>query len=136
MKDLSDKGRHGDFVFYWQGIGNAGNKCLLVLISAPKLQIVLTQYLNLWRNVCSFKWLNFSHCLAFNITPIRPCIENNDLYFNMKNYTFELLERFKFTSEVSRVVPLPNTKRKERVLEAFCSVRKFFCLYLQFRFDN
>ena len=38
MKDLSDKGRHGDFVFYWQEIGKAGNKCLLVLISAPKLQ--------------------------------------------------------------------------------------------------
>ena len=30
LKDLSDKGRHGDCVFHWQGIGNARQEFLAV----------------------------------------------------------------------------------------------------------
>ena len=35
------KGRHGDYVFHWQGIGNARKKCLVVSISLPQLHWVL-----------------------------------------------------------------------------------------------
>ena len=47
LKDLSDKGRHGDYVFHWQGNDNARKKCLVVSISAPHLHICLKQSLNL-----------------------------------------------------------------------------------------
>ena len=33
LKDLSEKGRLGDFVFHWQGILNLRKKCLVVSIS-------------------------------------------------------------------------------------------------------
>ena len=40
-KDLSDKGCQGDYVFHWQGIGNARKKCLVVSISVPQLHMGL-----------------------------------------------------------------------------------------------
>ena len=45
IRDLSDKGRHGDYVFHWQGIGNARKKCLVGSISLPQLHCVLN---SLW----------------------------------------------------------------------------------------
>ena len=55
MKDLPDKGRHGDFVFYWEGTGKARKKCLIVSISVLQVHMGLTQSLNLWQNLCLCK---------------------------------------------------------------------------------
>ena len=35
--DLSDEGRHEDFVFHWEKVGNTRKKCLIALISVPQL---------------------------------------------------------------------------------------------------
>ena len=77
------------------------------------------------------KWLNFSCSLLSNLTPIWSCIENSDLCFDLKNCLNRLLDKnclidwFSSAHGVSKVVQFPNTNRKERILEAFCSVRKF-----------
>ena len=78
LKDLLDKGCHGDF-------GNARKKCLIVSISVPQLHVGLTQPLNFWQNLCLFKWLHFSCSLLSNFTPIWSCIENSDCCFDLKN---------------------------------------------------
>ena len=78
LKDLLDKGCHGDF-------GNARKKCLIVSISVPQLHVGLTQPLNFWQNLCLFKWLHFSCSLLSNFTPIWSCIENSYLCSDLKN---------------------------------------------------
>ena len=128
MKELSDKGRHGDFVFQWQGICNARIKYLVVLISAPQLHMRLTKSLNIWRNLSSLKWLNSSRSLVSNFAPIWSCIENNNLCFRCEKlhwYWIELLDRRSFDYWISQTVLFPNTKKTETVLEALCSARKF-----------
>ena len=55
MEDLSDKDRHGDYVFQWQGIDCSRKMCLVVSISVPQLHISLKQSLNVWRNLSLFK---------------------------------------------------------------------------------
>ena len=57
MEDLSDKDRHGDYVFQWQGIACSRKMCLVVSISVPQLHTSLKQSLNVWRNLSLFKWL-------------------------------------------------------------------------------
>ena len=70
------------------------------------------------------KWLNFSCSLPSNFKPIWSCTENSNLCFDLKHW-FELLERFSFAHGVSKAVRFPNTNRKERILEVFCSLKKF-----------
>ena len=41
------KGRHGDYIFHWQGIDKARKKCLVVSISIPQLLTCVKQSLNL-----------------------------------------------------------------------------------------
>ena len=107
---------------------NWQRKKKIVSISAPQLRMELTQSLNLWRNLCLLQRLNFSCSLISNFTLIWSYIENKDLCFNVKSFNkhwLELLNRFSFAYGVSKVAQFPNTKRKERIFVAFCSVRKF-----------
>ena len=63
---LSDKERHGDYVFHRQGNSIARKKCFVVSILVPQLNICLKQSLNLWWNLRLRKWLNlhlFGHVL-------------------------------------------------------------------------
>ena len=35
-----------------------------------------------------------------------------------------MLDKFSFVYGVSQVNPFPNTKRKERIIEAFCEIKE------------
>ena len=84
LKGLSNKDRHGDFVFHWQRIANARKKCLLVSISISQLHMATH---NLWTYdvIVLIKWLIFSRSVVSNFTCICSCKEKNDLCFNVKN---------------------------------------------------
>ena len=65
--------------------GQRRKKWSVVLVSEPQSHIGLEAYLKLWRNACSFKWLNFNRSLVNNSTPTGSWIAKRDLCFTLKN---------------------------------------------------
>ena len=79
-----DRGHQGQLVFQWHTNNlQHKRKCLVVSISAPQSYIGFTAFLKRWRNLCSFKWLNFSLSFVSIFTSIGSYIENN-LDFNVE----------------------------------------------------
>ena len=59
-------------------------KWSVLSVSEPQSHIGLRASLKLWRNLCSFRWLNFNRNLDNNLTPARSWIANNDFCFKLK----------------------------------------------------
>ena len=69
LKDLSDKGRHRDYAFHWQGNGNARKKCLLHMSST------------VFELMTGFKvtlLTKLHRIFVSNFTPISSRIENDE----------------------------------------------------------
>ena len=61
-------------------------KWSVVSVSEPQSHIGLGTSLKLWRNLCSFKWLNFNRILDNNLTPTGSWIAKRDLCCKLKNF--------------------------------------------------
>ena len=72
-------------------------KCSVVSVSVPRSHIGNTESLKLWRNLCSFKWLDFNLSLIKSLTPVGSWIENNDLSCKEMNFIKIDLEHLMFT---------------------------------------
>ena len=80
-----DRGHQGQLIFQWHTNNlQHKRKCLVVSISAPQSHIGFTAFLKRWRNLCSFKWLNFSLSFVSIFTSIGSYVENN-LDFNVED---------------------------------------------------
>ena len=65
--------------------GQRKKKWSVVSVSEPQSHIGLGTSLKLWRNLCSFKWLNFNRILDNNLTPTGSWIAKRDLCCKLKN---------------------------------------------------
>ena len=98
----------------------------------------LTWSLNLWKNLCLFKWQNFS--LVSNFTFTWSCIGNNDLCFNMKNcinINLKCLIDLALCMEFPKLVhSLTQKGKKSNWSFSFCKKIPLSCFYLQLMSDN
>ena len=65
--------------------GQCKKKWSVVSVSQPQSHIGLGASLKLWRNLCSFKWLNFNRSLDNKLTPTGSWIVKRDFCFKLKN---------------------------------------------------
>ena len=71
---------------FWLFSGKSGQckkKWSVVSVSEPQSRIGLGASLKLWRNLCSFKWLNFIRSLSNNLPPTGSWITKRDFSFKL-----------------------------------------------------
>ena len=116
-------------------------KWSVVSVSVPQSHIGLTASLKLWRNLCSFIWLNFNLNTDNNLTPAGSWIANCDFCFRLKkslNIELTRLISSAFLREVSNLHHSLTEKGKKWLFGIFssCSESLYIVMFWCYCFLN
>ena len=129
MKILSESLR--SFCPFVVKIGQHKKKWSVASVAEPQSHIWLRASLKLWRNLCSFRWLNFNRNLHNNLTPAGSWIANNNFSFKLqKSFNIDL-KRFIFLAclrEISNLYDSLTQKVKNGCLNFSVLVQNLFIL--------
>ena len=112
--------------------GQCKKKWSVVSVSEQKSQIGPGTSLKLWRNLYSFKWLNFNHSLENNLTPAGSWVTKRELCFKLKNslnIDLRCLILLASLSELSSLYHLLTQKGKNDCLKCSVLVLNFLILF-------
>ena len=107
--------------------GQCKKKWSVVSVSQPQSHIGLGASLKLWRNLYSFKWLNFNRSLDNKLTPTGSWIVKRDFCFKLKNslnIVIICLILLASLSELSSLYHSWTQKGKKRLFQMFSSCPK------------
>ena len=83
--------------------GQCKKKWSVVSVSEPQSYIGLRASIKLWRNLCSFRWLDFNRNLDNNLTPAGSWIADNDVCFELKKSFNIDLKRLIFSAFLRKI---------------------------------